>query len=465
MNSKKHILRYGTNADQRYFSGDFENCYNTIAINANMIASSPNALALFVGKNTINKQFFIDPITHLFQHSQAFISGTNGSIKRSVDNLISNYSLNILDEQLSTQEKYDFIKSSILADSISDDFVKKFTNNVVSYQENLVINGNKSISDYSKYVDFARSEDPSQSDLEIHQTPEFLVAPYFFIDQDSWLDKNIIFLKEAINNKKHDKQIFAQIVVSKRMFERGVSDGVIFSEIIKKYGNSDADGFLLWVDGYSEHDEISNSLIKYKELIQNLRKVKNKPVYVLYGGYFSICLTNSNLDCLDGVAHGLEYGETREVVPVGGGIPVAKYYFYPLHKRMNLKDMIYLLQKLGIKTKEEFFEKICDCPVCKEVIKSDVLNDFQDGFGKSKPSTFQRGKTLVTMNFSTTETKEKSLKHYLYNKKKEFLFVESNNIDSITKELIGDYEMYKKIVDIDNCQHLDEWSQVFSLKK
>lgn len=464
MKSTKHILRYGTNADQRFFSGDFENCYNVIAINANMIASSPNAIALFVGKNTIDKKFFIDPITHLFQHSQTFISNANGEIKKSVDNLISNYSFDICGEKSSTQDKYDFIKKKIISEDISPDFIKKFTDNVISYQENLVINGDKSINDYSKYVDFVKSEDSSQSDIEIHQTPEFLVAPYFYIDQDAWIDKNILFLEEAIKNKSESKKVFAQIVISKRVFEKCIISNPIFESIITKYGNSNADGFLLWVDGYSEHDEISESLEKYKDFICNLHSKKGKPVYVLYGGYFSVCLTNATIDCLDGVAHGLEYGESREVVPVGGGIPVAKYYFYPLHKRINLKDMIYILQRLKIRTKEDFFTKICDCPVCREVIQSDVLNDFQNGFGKSKPSTFQRGKTLVTMNFSTTETKEKSLKHYLYNKKKEFDFVENHQNAEIIKELNASYAQFKDCIDSNNCQHIDEWARALSKK-
>ncbi len=462
MSEKKHILRYGTNADQKYFDGDFESCYNTVAINANMIASSPNTLALFVGKKTINKPFFIDPISHLFQHSQSYISGAGGGIKRSIDNLISGYTKDILEEDLDTQIKYDYVKNAIKSESIDDNFVEKFTQNVISYQENLVSNGDKTITDYVKYVDFAKEEDPSQKDLQIHHKPDFLVAPYFYIDEESWLEKNLLFLEKAKKIAPNGQKVFAQIVISKRVFDKGLlNTGDLLDKIIKKYKESNADGFLLWVDDHSEHQEISKSLKKYKEIIEGLYS-DEKPVYSLYGGFFSVCLTNNDLKALSGVSHGMEYGESREVVPVGGGIPVAKYYFYPLHKRMNLKDMLDVIRQMKIETKEQFFEKICNCPMCKEVIKSDVLNDFQEGYGKSKPSTFQRGKTLVTMSFSTTETKARSLKHYLYNKKREFEEVEQKTLSEIIENINKDYKEYKNIVDINNCQQLEEWAQALS---
>ena len=155
----------------------------------------------------------------------------------------------------------------------------------------------------------------------------------------------------------------------------------------------------------------------------------------------------------------MEYGESREVVPVGGGIPVAKFYFYDLHKRMNFKEMVDLLRQMEIKSKEDFHQRVCDCPVCKELIGSDVLNDFQEAYGKTKPSTFQRGKTLVTMSFSTTETKERSLSHYLFNKRKEFEAVTQKPLPELINELETAYATYKGIADMETIQHLEEWRQ------
>jgi hypothetical protein len=463
MTNPKHILRYGTNADQKYFSGDFEQCYDLIAINAHMIAFSPNALALFVGRQTINKAFFIDPITHLFQHSPSYISNPSGEIKKSIVNLISKYSIGIVDEEVSADDAYNQIKRSLRAGTIDNGFIRKFTENVLAYQENF-INEKKDAQDYGKYVEFAREEDPSLASLEIHQRPEFLVAPYFYLEEDNWLSKNLSLITLA-KELRPDVPVYAQVVINKKILERNLinNEDSAFDSIINSYKESNADGFLIWIDGYSEHEELSESLSKYTQALSTLRE-SDKPVHTLYGSYFSILLTHQKYNILQGVAHGLEYGEAREVVPVGGGVPTAKFYFYPLHKRMNLKEMVEILRQLNINTKEQFFEKICNCATCIEAISSDnVLIDFQMAYGQTKPSTFQRGETLVTMSFPTPETKSRSLRHYLYSKKKEFETVgRAEDFEILRQELSNSLATYKEITNSEDYGHLSEWINALS---
>ncbi len=460
----KHILRYGTHADQKYFGDGFEDCYNMIAINANMVAFSPNALALFVGKLTVDKAFFIDPITHLFQHSQSFISNNEGVIKKSIENLIEKYSVELIEtseyksSQEATQERYDFMKSELRADQIDEAFALQFTRNVLDYQKNVAWQkGN--IEQYNKYIEFAKEREPSLSGLEIHQEPDFLVAPYFFIgEEDEWVEKNIRFI-EIAKSIEAKKDIFAQIVISKTIIERSLfNPGESSLEgIIDRYNEVGVDGFLFWIDAYFEQKELAESLKQYISSLRILKR-RDKPIYILYGSYFSALLSNGDDKIVDGVAHGLEYGEAREVVPLGGGIPMAKFYFYPLHKRMSVKDMSEVIRALEINTKEEFFEKICSCSMCKELIKTNnVLTDFQLGYGQTKPSTFQRGGNLVTVNFPTIETKGNSLRHYLYNKKIEFLSTTNKSLKSLIREMEVSLLTYEGIVDSSELGHLKEW--------
>lgn len=37
----------------------------------------------------------------------------------------------------------------------------------------------------------------------------------------------------------------------------------------------------------------------------------------------------------------------KVVVPVGGGIPMSKYYFTPLHFRMRFADLLTIYNRLG----------------------------------------------------------------------------------------------------------------------
>lgn len=457
----KHILRYGTHADQKFFK-DCSGCYDMIAINANMIAFSPKALAIFVGKKTINKPFFIDPITHLFQHSQSFISNDSGEIKKSISNLIKAYAndLTLLNDIEDIKEKYLLLKEALKQTEPQIDTLKKFTQNVLEYQTNFLTE--KKADSYKKFIDWAREKGSTINNF--CDTPDFLVAPYFYLTESAdWLDKNIQFINIAKEINHLNKNVFAQIVISKKLIDRpGATMGEsMLQNIINKYKNSLADGFLVWVDDYSEQDELAESLKKYLNEILKPLKSTGKMVYSLYGGYLSTLFTHNEITALDGVSHGMEYGESRAVVPVGGGIPVAKFYFLPLHKRLNLREMIDLLTGLKIKNRNDFFEKICDCPMCKKAIKSDdVLDDFQEAYGQTKPSIVKRGNKLVTMSFSTSETKSRSLEHYLYSKKKELDSVKNKTINELLLELESAHDEYKNYFDVDGIEYLMEWKEV-----
>lgn len=468
MTNPLHIVRYGTNGDQKFFSTNCDKCYDCVAINANMIAFSPNALSIFINKKAVGKGFFIDPITHAFQHSQSFITDESGrKIKKSISNLIKAYTVgNKLQELITTDGEKNSLGTnrSLVPSDLDTDFVQSFAKNVLEYQINLV---SKKGSEMSEYINFAAQSDPTLSDLTLNQKPIFLVAPYFYLDglenNDKWLEKNIELLKVSSDLKQSNK-LFAQIVISRKLIERATINTYEKSElktkIIAKYKEALVDGFLLWIDEFSEHDEIAPTLETYNELLKDLKST-GKKVIALYGGYYSVILSSKDVGLLDGIAHGLEYGEKRGVIPVGGGLPVAKFYFYPLHKRINYSDMVRSLISLRIKTKEDYFEKICKCEMCKELVKSDkVLEEFM-AYGESEPSTFKRGDTIVTMSFSTSKAKAFSLTHYLLSKSKEF--EEANkDIKVIIAELDEALALYKDYFDDQSTSHLQEWSKAIT---
>ena len=49
-----HILRYGTNADKKFIDQN-NKYYDLLAINGNMLAYTPGALAGFIRKNLLNE--------------------------------------------------------------------------------------------------------------------------------------------------------------------------------------------------------------------------------------------------------------------------------------------------------------------------------------------------------------------------------------------------------------------------
>ena len=141
----------------------------------------------------------------------------------------------------------------------------------------------------------------------------------------------------------------------------------------------------------------------FKKLVAALNEIGKCPV-MAYGGYDSILLCHEELkERLYGVAQSVGYGESRNITPVGGGLPVNKYYFYPTHKRMTVGDASNILSKQGFLTgdkaeaAERFYQEICDCLQCKKIIGRDIHNfrvyndsvayTWKDSIKRNRPTT------------------------------------------------------------------------------
>lgn len=459
----KHFLRFGTAAGQKYFyANGADNLYDAVVINANMIAFSPKALANFIVKKTINKPFFIDPITHAFQHNQSLICNKKGQIKRSISKLINLYGddlKNTICTEIEGEKDY-LPKRRLFPDDINKRFIKSFTKNVLDFQKK--VSQEKKIDEYKDYIDFANEEDSSLN-LETRFEPEFLVAPYFYIDNIIWLEKNIKMIEKA-KEIESEKEIFAQIVIDKKFIEKAATgDREDLEKIMNAYKDCNADGFLIWIDDYSEHHEISKNLIEYGKLLKGIKKDSStKKIYSLYGSYFSIMLIHSEIGILDGVCHGLEYGETRTVVPVGGGIPTAKFYFYPLHKRIDEAEMFNFITTTEKVT--DYFSDVCDCKVCQSIFKDkNFIEKFNENFGNTEETRIKmRSGGFITRHYPSTKTKDNSLRHYLLMKLKEFKQVSTTNFDDLINKLENDCNEYSKYFNSSDTKHLMEWKKALN---
>jgi hypothetical protein len=163
-------------------------------------------------------------------------------------------------------------------------------------------------------------------------------------------------------------------------------------------------------------------LLGFATLAKGLSQQHGKKVINLYAGYLSVlfCQLPELKQVLQGACHGLEYGEERGVVPVGGGIPRSRFYLRPYHQRLRFDDAVRAIRDLkGFSSADSFFDKVCSCPVCTQEILDDPVNDFSK-YGESRPVQVKRGSQVVTLNYPTPATKGLCLRHYLYNKQREF---------------------------------------------
>jgi hypothetical protein len=464
-----HILRYGTNADKKFIDQN-NKYYDLLAINGNMLAYTPGALAGFIRKNLLNesdKGFFIDPITHSFQHSLDKIKSYSKkekkqTLKKSIENLIDYYGEPLITHIKTPEnsEKEDEKGRPVRAVDFND-HKESFCENVIDFQLNEIKKKNKE-KGFLKYLD---ADDQRLNDFE----PDFITPPYFYLNEmsyEEWLELNIEFAEIAVG-KYPERDIFVQLVVSDDIFiSQKMRDA-----IIEKYSTLDVKGVLLWIDDFNEHQASKSKLEVYFNFIKELSQ-NNLEIINLYGSFFSIMLTAFEDELsfsLAGVGHGMEYGEHRAVVPVGGGIPSSRYYFYPLHRRLRFQTASeyiksHIIDKAQSPKKEDianlYYTEICDCSKCKQIIGKDIDNFFE--FESTEVYEYEVKGVKRQRSYADQETKENCLIHYLESKVEEFEEVEELNLKDLLTLIDNNYDTFLKYghQDQEELNYLIKWKTV-----
>lgn len=407
-----------------------------------------------------NKGFFIDPITHAFQHNIKMISSYSKKnkkveIKKSIENLIKAYGEPI-DSNIHSNRTVD--SSSFNSNSI----INKFCERVLNFQINTI----KNKLEEKGFIDYISKDEMLLNRLK----PSFIIPPYFYMTKSTyldWLKPNTSFINYSLEYFSN-YNIAAQIVASKEIF----TTKHMMTKIIEAYSETKVKNIFLWIDSFDEHEASTYELLGFCDMIKGFNN-NGINVYNLYGSFFSTILTSypeKTGPKLTGVTHGLEYGEYRPVVPVGGGIPSSKYYFMPIHKRLDYHPSSKALEKMNFfnidnaKAARQYFKKICNCSLCvNEVIVNDIAN-FKK-FESTEIYEFKRKGSTQRRTHANKETKSICAIHYQLNKEQEFEILKNMSFSNVIKMLENNYEEYLKLgaLDISSLAHLKRWSDV--LKK
>lgn len=451
----KHIIRYGTPGDHNDLIG-LSDTYDMIVINANSVTNSENAVANFLVRNICvkeNKSYYIDPITYAFQdhlellHSkiknvnkgQSFIDKTERlkqPIKPTFDKLI-----NIYGEALVGIRKNIPLQPDAFLNKISESVLVDFCTNIINFQKNAVKNAAEK-NGILKYLEY----DKVNVDKGIQ--PKFAIAPYFYMDINQyreWIFVNVKLYEicQRINDKSIE--IRMEIFIGKDILH----DRDALTMLANRYLGTGCKGYILWVEDFEEtlasQDEIEN-LLFFLEFFQG------KSMYNAYGGFFSILLGHDAIKLLDGVSHGLEYGENRGGFPVGGGLPSSKYYFFPLHRRLNYLESFELLEKRNyINTNvylwgrsKPYLSEICRCKICKE-----LMPEYMSGFENFRSTGMYEVHYSGHTQRRTKATKSEKMTcryHYMYCKKVEFKYVQRRKLDVILQDLTESEKKYRELM-------------------
>lgn len=447
----RHLVRYGTAADQKYLLKPFDSTYDALIINANILAHMPNALALMLQQ--LRKPFFIDPQTHAFQHGSEYLESTTnvGKIKKSVLKLITAYGEPIETKVLAKR------KALEPEDFSTPQVIKEFCRNVVGFQTktiaSLVTNG-----DSAKYFEYLKKKGyKAQSSF----SPTLIVAPYFYLTPrtfDVWLDVNIKCLNEVISaESKTQSKIAAQVVLDSKILSNPAS----MEKLVAAYAANPPSVFLIWIDSFVEQEADEDLLRAYIGLVEKLSI--HAPVINLYGSFFSVALMVCRiLPKLSGVAHSLEYGESRPVVPVGGGVPISKFYLPVLHSRLPFRFAFRAVKALGgLTTTSNYHTRICACPECKAVVTTKPEDEFYT-YGRTTKKEILRRKVLTTIEYPTPETKDHCVRHYMWNKHYEYS--KTMSCHELLTALASAFKDLKGHLDFQYVNQCALWAKIISEK-
>ncbi len=435
-----HWMMFGTFAQQRYFVYPSKDVYRGVIINANMAAHAPAGLGAFLLEKTADNRYIVDPLTHAFQHDPVYLSDKDGRPKSSIRALAEAYGTPV--EEIVGERQ-------LLPSDLEDSSVLRgFAERCLDFQREVLRDAMKQ-NDSMKYLDAA------DTSLE----PYALVAPYFYLTEttvDDWMP----LLSGACRHSRElvgANPLFASIVVSRGL----LTNKERMKEILPRLKELDVQGYLLWVDDLDEQAASSVELKSLLELARELRTQGTREVINLHGGYFSVLAAGmlGGGNRLSGVAHAPEFGEFRSVVPVGGGIPIARYYIPKLHSRIRYRDAQRYIQKKGwLEDCAAFHKNVCDCSACQDTLSGDISKFVL--FGESNQREVKRRGGLVRMEFPTGDTKQRCLRHYLERKNVEYGFSASADPSQIIGDLNEGYEQYREVCGLDGVSHLRLWRDV-----
>jgi len=437
-----HWMLFGTFGEQRYFVYPTPETYKGVIINANMVAHAPDGLAAFLLERT-NLVYLIDPLTHAFQHNPSFVLGPNGEAKSSIQTLAEEY------DPDGQHLKQLVGKKPLLPRHLSDDqILRAFVEQCLRFQRRELLEAMRD-ADAAKYVLF---DAPNLS-------PHAVIAPYFYLTEGTfadWLELEVKCCKIA-RDLAPNERLYAGVVISRGL----LGDATKREQVVNALLSTPVDGFVIWVDDFDEQQSGESELAEFLRFATALRKDDTRDVLNLHGGYFSILAAgNAGAGALTGVTHAPEFGEYRAVVPVGGGIPMARYYIPELHARVRFREALRLFQLMGwLNDAATFHANVCDCKVCVDTLNGDPANFVL--FGRGNVKEVRRGTGLVRIDYPSGETKTRCLQHYLQRKKREYSASATASRADLLAELQRGYARYEDYLG-DGVAYLRSWIDVFN---
>jgi hypothetical protein len=443
------ILRLGSHSEKEYVEKTIKQ-FDGVMVGANLLQATPGATATLLFK--LNKQagrpYYVDPMTYAFG---SYVDPATGRVRSDLDWIKSDKKVKGKPGKFTRDFKSSYAKLADTfgppystavqrskavepADFTSDHFVEDSCRRVLAFQADLLRN--------------VFTQDPVTAGFANEfPTPTALLAPYFYIEQSKmpeWiaLNRRLALASTAVRNDipVHVVVCGHRDLLTNAAHTRTIIDG------LKECNPA---GVWLWFSRFDEHGASLQELRALRAWVEELSP--QMPVFNMHGSYFSLALSKVGMA---GIAHGIGYGEQKDVVPViGQSTPTVQYYVRSLHAKFSVPQIIRCFTALGVTTPEQFFRVICDCVICKNIVGKD-LNNFSQ-FGEihySRPSAKRASQTPAAA--------KRCRYHFLLNRSKERDYVRANTLRTIADNCNAAADEWRKTILANSIGHLREWADV-----
>lgn len=441
------ILRLGSHSEKEYVEKTIKQ-FDGVMIGANLLQATPGATATLLFK--LNKQagrpYYVDPMTYAFG---SYLDPQTGRVRSDLDWIKSDkkdkgqqgkFIRDFKSSYAKLAERFGLPYSTAVnrsravepADFTSDQLVEDSCRSVLTFQADLLRNVFK--------------QDEVTANFEF-PTPAAVLAPYFYIEESrmaDWiaLNRRLAFASTAVRN---DIPVHAVICGHRDL----LTNATHTRTIIEGLKECNPAGVWLWFSRFDERGASLDELRALRNWVEELSP--HMPVFNMHGGYFSLALSKVGMA---GIAHGVGYGEQKDVVPViGQSTPTVQYYVRSLHSKFSVLQINRCFTDLGVTTPEHFFKVICDCVICKNIVGKGL--DAFSQFGEihySRPSAKRASQTPAAA--------KRCRFHFLLNRSKERDYVQANSLQTIADNCDAAADHWRRTYLGHSIGHLTDWADV-----
>jgi hypothetical protein len=449
----KVYLRLGSHAEKEYVEKTLKR-FDGLIIGGNLLEATPGASASLIVKlcsKASGVSYLIDPMTYAFGaygdpltresredldwiKSDQKVKGQKHKVVRAIKSSYQKLA-NALGAVFSSAC---FSQKAVEPDDLASSQIRsQVAESVLEYQMTRISDVFASDPEYKDIVD--------QVPL-----PAALLAPYFYIEPSKKADWSRLSWLLAAEAVKRGKSLPVHAVVCAP--KEYLSDNGFLNDAVTNLPQSKVSGVWLWFSQFDERLASETELLNFKKLVSALGS--KMEVANLHGGFYSLALSRHGMAA---IAHGVGYGEQKDVVPViGQSTPTVRYYLPPVYARFGVPDIERCFTSLGVNTPKDFFEKICSCVVCRGIIATSLSN-FQE-FGERHYST-----PFSKRAAQTPAAAKRCRFHFLLCRLRERDWIADKSNDEVIKQLSDCAAQWKPVVVQgirDGAAQVERWGKI-----